>query len=230
MKMNNTVILLLLGVVISTSVSEGKKSVIRQVPSGPIDEADNTNVTLVCDTDTGDQVSSVVWYYNGHHLRHIPDPDCATVELDMESGSGSGDHEELISHEVGSGDTKAFDSELESNLPDYTAEEYYSDVNNDITSPQLEKLYDYDELEVSYSGSGDISETESGDNSGDYEGSGDMLLCDVDPTKLVLHNETRQFSGDYSCAVIQGGYMLEQSDTINIDVGCKCIINYCRIM
>ena len=70
-----------------------------------------------------------------------------------------------------------------------------------------DKLYD----EVEESGSGDDSE---------YL---DVvrLLCDVDPTTLTLASVTRQFSGDYSCAIIQDKGITEQSTPLEVSVECK---------
>ena len=65
---------------------------------------------------------------------------------------------------------------------------------------------------------------------GDYSGSGDHLdlelsgmgeLCGVDPTELVLYEVNREFSGDYSCAVVSGGVLGPTSELLHLSVQCK---------
>ena len=86
-------------------------------------------------------------------------------------------------------------------------------------------VYEYDDvysdLELSGS-SGDEVIIEDLTNSGDDdEIYNDILLCDVDPTQLILHDVSRQFSGQYSCAPVVNNKIGPTAEKLEIEVECK---------
>ena len=208
---------------------------IRRIPDdGPMVEKDNANVTLHCDVP--EPVDSVIWYYNGFVLRQIPDQGCS--DDDIGSGSGSGDGEAFFDHELGSGFEGSYDPEysLESNTAKITEDNSDSRLRRnvmEISEHELKNIvggddvYEYDDvysdLEVSGSSGDDlITEDISGEVSGDAdEPQDDLLLCDVDPTHLILHNLSRQFSGQYSCAPVVNNKVGPRADHLEIEVECK---------
>ena len=196
---------------------------IRRIPEdGPIVEKDDANVTLICDVP--DTVDSVIWYYNGFVLRQIPDEGCS----DDVFGSGSGDG--------GSRFEGSYDPEysLESNSDDFSDSRMRRNIMEisevELTNLVGDDVYEYDDvysdLELSGS-SGDEVIIEDLNNSGDG-GSGDddeiyddILLCDVDPSQLILHDVSRQFSGQYSCAPVVNNKIGPKAEKLEIEVECK---------
>ena len=215
--MTNFCLLLLLVIIGGCCADE---AVISRSPEGPIIETEQPNVTLHCGLKSGDDedsVTSVIWYFNGAILTQLPDPQCLDVLDDDEgSGSGSGDHEEDISefleHELGSGEEDE-DIDLTGLIDDnFLFDAMREKRETTVIGASDEegssgKLYDEEEE----SGSGDDSE---------YL---DVvrLLCDVDPTTLTLASVTRQFTGDYSCAIIQDKGTTDPSPPVEVSVECK---------
>ena len=199
------------------------EAVIRRSPDGPLIEAEQPNVTLTCGLKSGDDggnITSVIWYFNGIILTQLPDPQCLDVLDDAEgSGSGSedleGDISDFLEHELGSGEENE-DIDLTGLLDDSflfdsvreKRETSDSEANDEVKNGSGDRLFEEEED----SGSGDDSE---------YL---DVvrLLCDVDPTTLTLASVTRQFSGDYSCAIIQEDKRTTApSSALEVSVECK---------
>ena len=195
-------------------------AVISRSPDGPIIETEQQNVTLHCGLksgDDGDSVTSVIWYFNGAILTQLPDPQCLDVlDADESSGSGSGDLEkdisEFLEHELGSGEEDE-DIDLTGLIDD-----------NFIFDAMREKRETRDMGASDEEGSSDKlydEEEESGSSEDSEYLDVVRLLCDVDPTTLTLASVTRQFTGDYSCAIIQDKGITEQSSPLEVSVECK---------
>ena len=191
----------------------------RSPPDGAIIEAEEQNVTLHCglkSKEDEDTIASVIWYFNGAILTQLPDPQCRDV-LDDDESSGSGDIEEDISgfleHELGSGEENE-NIDLTGLIDDNFLFE---------TIREKREATDYSEGSDEY-GSGDkLFEEEEESGSGIDSEYLDVvrLLCDVDPATLTLASVTRQFSGDYSCAVITDKRLTAPSSPLEVIVECK---------
>ena len=174
-------------------------------------------MTLHCGLESDENtIASVIWYFNGAILTQLPDPQCRDV-LDDDENSGSGDIEEDISefldHELGSGEENE-NIDLTGLIDD-----------NFLFEALREKreATDYSEGSDEY-GSGDkLFEEEEASGSGLDSEYLDVvrLLCDVDPATLTLASVTRQFSGDYSCAVITDKRLTPPSSPLEVTVECK---------
>ena len=91
------------------------------------------------------------------------------------------------------------------------------------TIREKREVTDYSEVSDEY-GSGDkLFEEEEESGSGIDSEYLDVvrLLCDVDPATLTLASVTRQFSGDYSCAVITDKRLTAPSSPLEVIVECK---------
>jgi len=172
-------------------------------------------------------VNSVIWYFNGIFLKQIPDELCE----ELSSGSGSGDFDEnidgsqgeLIDHELGSGTNPNEEAQLSEDLiRSFRVKRQISE--SDIKQLEVEKDYDeedyYGELETNSGGSG-IIEDDIGSGSGEDTDSllnFEDILCDVDPSTLILQDVSRQFSGEYSCSVLVNNIPSPRSKSLEIDV------------
>jgi len=201
---------------LTIGLCEAQEAVISRSPDGSIIEAEQQNVTLHCGLEGGDDedtITSVVWYFNGDILTQLPDPQCRDV-LDEDESSGSGDFAEDISefldHELGSGE---------------------ENENIDLTGLMVDDNFLIDAIREKRETTD--SEGSDEDSSGDKlfeedEASGSgldsvyldvvRLLCDVDPTTLTLASVTRQFSGDYSCAIITDKKLTAPSSPVEVTV------------
>ena len=198
-----------------------QEAVISRSPNGSIIEAEQQNVTLHCGLEGGDDedtIASVVWYFNGDILTQLPDPQCRDVlDDDESSGSGSGDLAENISefldHELGSGEENE-NIDLTGLMVD----------DNFLIDAIREKRETTDSKGSDEDGSGDkLFEEDEASGSGLDSVYLDVvrLLCDVDPTTLTLASVTRQFSGEYSCAIITDKRLTAPSSQVEVTVECK---------
>ena len=215
--------LLLLLVIIERC--DADEAVIRRSPDGPLIETELPNVTLTCGLKSGDDggnITSVIWYFNGIILTQLPDPQCLDVlDDDGSGGSGSGELEEdlfdFLEHELGSGEENE-DIDLTGLLDD-------SFLFDNVREKR--ETTDSGASDEDKNGSGDRlfeEEKDEGSGSGDDSEYLDVvrLLCDVDPTTLTLASVTRQFSGDYSCAIIQEDKRTTPpSSALEVSVECK---------
>ena len=200
---------------------EADEAVISISPGGPILEAEQSNVTLHCGLKSGDKdtITSVIWYFKGIILTQLPDPECReALDVDESSGSGSGESEEFISefieHELGSGE-----EEDNVDLKGLIDDNFLFEVR------EKRETLNFEGSEEIKDGSGDKLFAEEKSGSGDDIASEYLdvvrLLCDVDPTTLTLASVTRQFSGDYSCAIIDNSLLTEPSSPLEVTVECK---------
>ena len=135
------------------------------------------------------------------------------------SGSGSGELEgdisDFLEHELGSGEENE-----DIDLTGLLDESFLFDSVREKRETTDSEASDEDK-----NGSGDrLFEEEEDSGSGDDSKYLDVvrLLCDVDPTTLTLASVTRQFSGDYSCAVIQEDKRITMpSSSLEVSVECK---------
>jgi len=206
-------------------------AVIKRIPDGPIVESDKSNITLQCGLESSSaSVNSVIWFFNGVFLKQIPDELCE--DFSSGSGSGSGDYDEIIDeslgefidHEIGSGhdlneEAKLFSEDIISN---FRVKRQISD--SDIKELEVGNDYDehdyYDDLEAN-SGESGIDENDSGSGSGEETDpmmNFEDILCDVDPSILILQDVSRQFSGEYSCSVLVNNVPSLMSKPLKIDV------------
>ena len=211
--MTNLFLLLLI-----MGLCDAQEAVISRSPAdGAIIEAEEQNVTLHCGLKSENTIASVIWYFNGAILTQLPDPQCRDV-LDDDENSGSGDIEgdisEFLDHELGSGEENE-NIDLTGLIDD-----------NFLFEALREKreATDYSEGSDEY-GSGDkLFEEEEASGSGLDSEYLDVvrLLCDVDPATLTLASVTRQFSGDYSCAVVtEDKRLTPPSSPLEVTVECK---------
>ena len=120
---------------------------------------------------------------------------------------------EFLIHELGSG-KENYDENIEEMMDENLLMEEIREKR---------EATKYDESEIGDDGSSNEFSGEEENGSEDAIDYLDVvrLLCDVDPTTLTLTNVTRQFSGRYSCALVQDKRITSPSRALEVSVECK---------